>query len=755
MSLKKTVGELVYKISGDSTGFGATIAKTDAQIKDLKKSMDKSTDSTTGLVGGFSAAKLAAAGLATAVGLKLKTAFFNSIKNASDLTESINAVNVVFGEGADKVLEYGKNAANSVGLARSEYNQLATVTGALLKDTGLSADELAEKTNEITVRAADMASVFNTSVPDALGAVNQALRGETEAIRRYAGDVTDASLQTFLFSQGINKNVRELTEQEKRLYRVDLIMKQTEVTAGDFANTSDSLANQQRILGANIKNNSAAIGRAFLPAISNILKAFVKTDGQTKDNSKSMEVFGRTIYRLSNIVIVLGATISNLGAVTKIAWNGLQNAFIGGAGVVLGVMRGVTEAFGADTSTIDKAIADLADQTVTNFNDMGDAVETMKGNSEKIETALGQVFNPTNYQAIEDTSAAVNDLADDGAGGGLAGTGDEAEKAAEKLEGFQEKLLETIDSAKEAQVAIGEDLNEAFKKFGETTLENTEETVKGLAGLVIGAEQSIKDLKKQLKDADDSDERKDIKGKIKEQEEILKARKDFEEREAARITEIRKQLEDAGIDAAKAGVDNLLTVRDLEAEITEQRRIASLDEFARFEEEQVKKREALVTAFITEVELLNNKIDQQKALETETTNFLLTQNLLREGAVENFANAAITKYGEMASSLRSAISLQQRLNSLRGGGGKEQFSKGGYVGSGGGEVHAGEYVVPANMVSKYGSAIAALEAERRGGGGTINNSRTVNAPININAQVADGLDFRTMSKELAWELGRK
>jgi hypothetical protein len=76
-----------------------------------------------------------------------------------------------------------------------------------------------------------MASVFNTDVDDAMSAINQALRGETEAIRRYAGDVTDATLQTYLLSQGIEKNVTEMTQQEKRLLRVDVIMAQTAVTA--------------------------------------------------------------------------------------------------------------------------------------------------------------------------------------------------------------------------------------------------------------------------------------------------------------------------------------------------------------------------------------------------------------------------------------------------------------------------------------------------------------------------------------------
>ena len=63
---------------------------------------------------------------------------------------------------------------------------MSTITGALLKDTGLSMEEVAEQTIMLTERAADMASVFNTDVTESMDAILQATRGETEAIRRFA-----------------------------------------------------------------------------------------------------------------------------------------------------------------------------------------------------------------------------------------------------------------------------------------------------------------------------------------------------------------------------------------------------------------------------------------------------------------------------------------------------------------------------------------------------------------------------------------
>ena len=87
-----------------------------------------------------------------------------AIGQASKLEESMNAVNVVFGKGADSILEFSKTASRSVGLASSEFNQLSAVSGALFNGMAISEEEAAQKTIELAKRAADLASVFDTDV---------------------------------------------------------------------------------------------------------------------------------------------------------------------------------------------------------------------------------------------------------------------------------------------------------------------------------------------------------------------------------------------------------------------------------------------------------------------------------------------------------------------------------------------------------------------------------------------------------------
>ena len=283
---------------------------------------------------------MAAAGMGTALtGIGVM-----GVKAASDLGESMNAVNVIFGDGAKVIHEFGKTSARSAGLSTASFNTLASTTGALLKDVGLPMEEVAGLTTKLTVRAADMASVMNTSVEDALSAVGQALRGETEAIRRYAGDVTEASLEHFRLSEGMQKSVKDMTEQEKRLLRLDLIMKQTNVMAGDFANTQESLANQLRIAGAEFTNVQAAIGAALVPAVE---KLMLKIAPLLKQLIGWIEKNPELAKWITIIAVGIGALLIPLGGLLLIL-----PGLVAGFGLLAGAILPITAVVVALTAAI-------------------------------------------------------------------------------------------------------------------------------------------------------------------------------------------------------------------------------------------------------------------------------------------------------------------------------------------------------------------------------------------------------------------
>ena len=295
----------------DATTVAVLIKARDEASSVLKRVGDQSQRMADGFKKHRREIGMAAAGMGAAI----TGAAVLSVKAASDLGESMNAVNVIFGDGAKVIHEFGQTSSRSAGLSTASFNQLAATTGALLKDVGLPMEQVAGLTTDLTVRAADMASVMNTSVEDALSAVGQALRGETEAIRRYAGDVTDASLEHFRLSEGMQKSVKDMSEQEKRLLRLDLIMKQTNTMAGDFANTQNSLANQMRIASAEFENTRAAIGMALLPIMEKLAGALMPILSSISDWIKQNPALSKWIII---ITAAIGALLIPLGALLLI-----------------------------------------------------------------------------------------------------------------------------------------------------------------------------------------------------------------------------------------------------------------------------------------------------------------------------------------------------------------------------------------------------------------------------------------------------
>lgn len=184
---------------------------------------------------------------------------------ASDAEESINAVNVVFKEGADVIKNFSDTAAQSMGLSAMEFRQMSTETGTLLSKIQQPMEETANQTVILGKRAADLASIYNTDVSLAMSAINQALRGETEALRQYGGEVTDTALQEYAHAQGIQKKVKDMNESEKVQLRLQKILFDTNTAEGDFQNTIDGAANSQRVLTAEIKDYGAELGKNVLP----------------------------------------------------------------------------------------------------------------------------------------------------------------------------------------------------------------------------------------------------------------------------------------------------------------------------------------------------------------------------------------------------------------------------------------------------------------------------------------------------------
>lgn len=210
-------------------------------------------------------------GLAVALGATLGTVAIvdfvkQSVTAASDLNEAGTAVTAIFGDATGKINTWAKTAATSLGQSNKQALDAAKTFGIYGQAAGLSASANADFSMSLAGLATDFASFYNASPAEAIDAIGAALRGENEPIRRFGVLLDEATLKNQALKMGLITSTKEaLQPQVKVMAAYQAILAQTGTAQGDFARTSEGLANQQRIAAAQFENFKAQLGNALLP----------------------------------------------------------------------------------------------------------------------------------------------------------------------------------------------------------------------------------------------------------------------------------------------------------------------------------------------------------------------------------------------------------------------------------------------------------------------------------------------------------
>lgn len=279
------------------------------------------------------------------VGSALANATKEGIELASDLIESQNVVDTTFGESAEVVNEWAKNAATSYGISELAAKQYNGTLGAMLKSMGLSQDAVVEMSTAMVGLAGDMASFYNLDVETAFEKIRSGISGETEPLKQLGINMSVANLQAYALSQGITKAYNSMSQAEQATLRYNYLMSVTADAQGDFADTSDSLANQQRILALQIENAKGAIGQALYPVITQITTAFNEWFA-TVDKEKLTETIKSVVQAIVDNGPLIISIISGIAA--GMAGMALRT-FIGHISTMITKMKegaGVFEALG-------------------------------------------------------------------------------------------------------------------------------------------------------------------------------------------------------------------------------------------------------------------------------------------------------------------------------------------------------------------------------------------------------------------------
>ena len=430
---------------------------------------------TTGVQNGVSAIKQSFNGLGSAVkkiGLLIGGAFAvgklvqfgkECVELGSDLAEVQNVVDVTFTTMSDKVNEFAKNAMTSAGLSETMAKRYVGTFGAMSKSFGFSEAQAYDMSTALTQLTGDVASFYNISQDLAYIKLKSVFTGETETLKDLGVVMTQSALDQYALANGYGKTTSAMTEQEKVALRFAFVQEQLSAASGDFIRTSDSWANQVRVMQLQLQSLKATVGQGLINIFTPVLKV---------------------------INILLG----------KLAT--LANAFKSFTELITGKKSsGQTSGSGAGLAGTD-AIADTADQygqAADNAKKLADATNDNAKATKKANKVTKNYLSSLD-EVHKVTSTGSNSSSTPSSSGGSGGAGNsglpssvgnvdygnlaEGETALDKISDSAKKLADLLKK-------LWKPFREAWKKEGKNTIEAANIALSGIAKLAKSVGKSL------------------------------------------------------------------------------------------------------------------------------------------------------------------------------------------------------------------------------------------------------------------------
>lgn len=209
-----------------------------------------------------------------------------SIDLASDLTEVQNVVDVTFGKYAGLVEKMSETSIADFGMSELTVKEVSSRFQAMGTAMGFTQGKMADMSIELTKLTADMASFYNAEQKDVAQDLESVFTGQTRPLRQYGLDLTEATLKEWAMKNGLDADIKSMSQAEKTMLRYQYVMANTSNAQGDFAKTAGTWANQTRILKQNIEALGSAIGKNFIYFLKPVVSALNVVMGKLREFAK-------------------------------------------------------------------------------------------------------------------------------------------------------------------------------------------------------------------------------------------------------------------------------------------------------------------------------------------------------------------------------------------------------------------------------------------------------------------------------------
>lgn len=287
--------------------------------------------------------------LAGAFAIKKITEFTSACLDlGSNLSEVQNVVDVTFSKMNEQVNNFAQNAVFQFGLSETMAKKYTGTFGAMAKAFGFAEKEAYAMSTTLTGLAGDVASFYNITQDEAYTKLKSVFSGETETLKDLGIVMTQTALDQYALANGYGKTTSAMTEQEKVALRYAFVQQQLALAQGDFARTSDSWANQVRILKLQFDSLRASLGQGFIAALTPVIKVINTVMGKLVQLANVFSAFMKRLFGVkSDSTSGIGSVTSDVSSATT-AMDNLSNSTSGVGGAVKKAAKEIKGLMGID-----------------------------------------------------------------------------------------------------------------------------------------------------------------------------------------------------------------------------------------------------------------------------------------------------------------------------------------------------------------------------------------------------------------------
>lgn len=249
---------LTVRILGDSDDAVKALAEVEVSIENAEKTTKKSGKK----MGGVWAAVAAAMAMC--------------VKSAAQLEQATGALNTIFGDQADEMLDWAEGMAQ-YGLSTAQAAGASALLGAQMKNTGLTTEQMTVATQALVETSTQLAAVMGGSAVDAAAAMGAAMRGEFDTLERYGISLTADAVATEAARLASEGFTAASEQQAKMVATLSLIQQQATIILGEGEEQTLTARTATDHFMASITNLAAAIGGPLLNALAPLIEALADT----------------------------------------------------------------------------------------------------------------------------------------------------------------------------------------------------------------------------------------------------------------------------------------------------------------------------------------------------------------------------------------------------------------------------------------------------------------------------------------------